>query len=87
MGETVKVVLTPETASRLKLIAARGGETIDVVAQRLIDTALDEFAFDAQSVEASLSESQLDELRRRASDPGPYASAERTAAVLSKFKA
>lgn len=80
MSELLTVKLSTKTASKLRRIAARGGESLESLVQRL----LEELPVD--QTQARLSDAQVDDLRKRVKNPGPFASAREVDAVLSKFK-
>jgi len=84
MTETLTVKLNPKTASKLRRWAAKEGESLETLVQRLLDELS---AHAAGGADAQLSEAQVADLRRRAKNPGPFASSKEVAAVLTKFKA
>ena len=86
MSETLTVRLNPKTASKLRRLAAKGGESLETLVQRLVEDISTELSA-ADSAPAELSDAQIADLRRRAKNPGPFATPKEVAAVLSKFKA
>jgi len=86
MSETLAVKLKPKTASKLRRLAAKGGESLETLVQRLLEDISVELT-DRDGAPAELSDAQIADLRRRAKNPGPFATAKEVAAVLSKFKA
>ena len=85
MSETLTLKLTPKTASKLRRLAAKGGETLETLVQRLLEDLSAGLASDGAPAE--LSETQIADLRRRLKSPGPFATAKEAATVLAKFKA
>ena len=86
MSETLTVKLNPKTATKLRRMASEGGESLEALVQRLLEDLSAELA-KGEGAAAQLSEAQLADLRKRAKNPGPFATAKEVAAVLSKFKA
>ena len=80
MSELLTVKLSTKAASRLRRIAARGGESLEALVQRLLEELTNEQG------EARLSDAQVDDLRKRVKRPGPFATPREVAAVLAKFK-
>jgi hypothetical protein len=75
--------LKPKTALKLRRLAAKGGESLEELVQRLLEQLA---SIRPKELEAQLSDEQLDDLRRRAKNPGPFATPKEVAVVLSKFK-
>lgn len=44
MADTLTIPLTPEAAAKLRRMAADGGETVEALAQQLLEDAADEIA-------------------------------------------
>ena len=84
MSEMLTLKLKPKTASKLRRLAAKGGESLEALVQRLLEELTTE---SAGGESAQLSDGQLADLRKRAKNPGPFAPDKEVAAVLSKFKA
>lgn len=80
MSELLTVKLSTKTASKLRRIAAKGGESLEALVQRLLTERTND------RNEAQLSEAQVDDLRKRVKRPGPFATSREAAAVLAKFK-
>lgn len=85
MSETLTVKLNPKTASKLRRLAAKGGETLEALVLRLLEDLSAELAAD-DGTTAQLSDVQIADLRKRVKTPGPLATAKEVTAVLSKFK-
>ena len=83
MSETLTVKLNPKTASKLRRLAAKEGESLETLVQRL----LKDLSGERSGTSAQLSDAQVADLRKRAKNPGPFATPKEVAAVLSKFKA
>lgn len=79
MADTLTINLAPDAAAALRELADEAGQTMETLAQRLLEEA----ALGEQS--ASLSEAQVADLRERARNPSALASPERTRAILGKF--
>ena len=86
MSETLTVKLNPKTATKLRRLASKGGESIEALAQRLLEDLSADMTESGDAIN-HLDEAQIADLRKRAKNPGPFATAEEVAAVLSKFKA
>lgn len=84
MSEMLTLKLKPKMASKLRRLAAKGGESLEALVQRLLEELTTERAADEG---AQLSDAQLADLRKRTKNPGPFANEKEVAAVLSKFKA
>jgi hypothetical protein len=82
MSDTLTVKLDPATAARLRRVAAAEGESLESLAERL----LQDVSIELNEPRSLLTNEQLADLERRLGNPGPIASPERVAAVLSKFK-
>lgn len=83
MSEMLTLKLKPKTASKLRRLAAKG-ESLEALVQRLLDELTAEAA---GGEDARLSNAQIADLRKRAKNPGPFATPKEVATVLSKFKA
>ena len=83
MADTLTLQIDPETAEQLRRIAEKSGESIEVIAEHLLEQAAAER--DAPD-QYELSKEQLADLKERLKNPGPYASPERVAKILAKFK-
>ncbi len=86
MSETLTVKLNPKTASKLRRLAAKGGESLEALVQRLVEDISVELT-GGDGAAAELSDAQIADLRKRARNPGPFATPKEIAAVLSKFEA
>jgi transposase len=86
MSETLTVKLNLRTASKLRRLAAKEGGSLETLVQRLLEDLTAELG-GAEGAPARLSDPQVEDLRKRAKSPGPFATAKEVAAVLSKFKA
>jgi hypothetical protein len=83
MADTITLQIDPEKAEELRKIAAETGVSVEELAQRLFDVALD----DMTGPYPELSDEQLADLDARLKDPGPMASAEEVDAFFARFKA
>ena len=79
MADTLTIALDPKTAAELRRLADENGETVEAAAERVIRAAT--------HTESLLSPEQVEELRRRAADPGPIATDEEVEAFFSRFDA
>ena len=86
MSETLTVKLNPGTASKLRQLATKEGESLESIVQRLLEDLSAELGRTERSP-AQLSAGQIADMRKRAKNPGPFATAKEVAAILSKFKA
>jgi hypothetical protein len=84
MTETLRLKLSPKTASKLRRLAVKRGENLESLVQQLLDELSAELKVDDD--QAQLSDEQVKDLRKRARNPGPFATPKEVAAVLSKFK-
>jgi hypothetical protein len=84
MTDTLTVKLDPETAARLRRVAAAEGESVEALVKRVLEDVAIEL--DQSGKASRLSDEQLADLRERLKNPGPIASPERVAEVLSKFR-
>ena len=82
MSDTLTLKLDPATAARLRSLAAAEGESLESLAGRL----LHDVSIELDGPQSLLTDGQLADLERRLRNPGPIASADRVASVVSKFK-
>lgn len=78
MADTLTLQIDPDTAAELRRMASETGESVENLAQRLLEEA-------AQST-SQLSEDQIEDLRERLKNPGPMASDEEVEIFFARFK-
>lgn len=83
MADTLTLQLDSETSDQLRRIASETGESVEAVAQRLLEVAAIDFSSPYRS---PLTEGQLADLDERLKDPGPLATSEEVETFFARFK-
>jgi hypothetical protein len=82
MADTLTVRIQPDAAASLRRAADESGETVEALAARLLEEAAGELDPAAHS---QLTVEQIEEVRRRMADPGPFATAEEVETFFARF--
>lgn len=82
MADTLTLNIQSDAAASLRRAADEAGESVETLAARLLEEAAGDLDPAAHS---QLSDEQVEEVRRRMADPGPFATAKEVETFFARF--